>query len=60
MIVIQTYKYNKIIDQPEYKNYYATSGLKIEMEIINNDRVNNDLTKYGPIEIYNIFDTEED
>jgi hypothetical protein len=59
MLVIQTYKYNKKTDKPEYKNYYVTSGLKIEMDLIRSDKENNDLTKYGPIEIYNIFDTEE-
>jgi hypothetical protein len=59
MLVIQTYKYNKETNKPEYKNYYVTSGLKIEMDIIRNDKENNDLIKYGPIEIYNILDTEE-
>ena len=59
MIVIQTYKTENKTGAPVYKNYYVTSGLKIEMENINNDRNNNDLTKYGPITIYNIFETEE-
>lgn len=59
MLVIQTYKHNKQTNQPEYKNYYATSGLKIEMDLINSDKNNNDLNIYGPITIYNIFDTEE-
>jgi hypothetical protein len=59
MIVIQTYKRNLKTGNAEYKNYYATSGLKAEMAIIRNDRENNDLTKYAPIVIYNVFDTEE-
>ena len=59
MIVIQTYKIENKTGAPVYKNYYVTSGLSLEMEIINNDRNNNDLIKYGPITIYNIFDTEE-
>ena len=60
MIVIQTYKTENKTGAPVYKNYYVTSGLKIEMDLIKNDKENNDLTKYGPITIYNIFDTEEE
>ena len=59
MIVIQTYKIDKATGGPIYKDYHATGGVKIEMEIIRNDKNNNDLSKFGPIEIYNIFDTEE-
>ena len=59
MIVIQTYKRNLKTGTAEYKNYYATCGLAAEMAIIKADRDNNDLTKYGPITIYNVFDTEE-
>lgn len=59
MIVIQTYKRNLKTGNAEYKNYYATCGLKTEMDIIRNDRDNNDITKYDPIVIYNVFDTEE-
>lgn len=60
MIVIQTYKRVLKTDKPIYKDYYATSGLKAEMSIINDDRNNNDLSEYGPIVIYNIFDTNEE
>lgn len=60
MIVIQTYKRVLKTDEPIYKDYYATSGLKAEMSIINDDRNNNDLSEYGPIVIYNIFDTNEE
>ena len=59
MLVIQTYKIENNTGAPVYKNYYVTSGLALEMAVINGDRNNNDLNKYGPIEIYNIFDTEE-
>lgn len=59
MIVIQTYKIDKASGKANYKNYYATCGLAAEMGIIRRDKENNDLTKFGPIEIYNIFDTEE-
>jgi hypothetical protein len=59
MIVIQTYKMDKATCQPIYKDYFATCGLRAEMSIINQDRENNDLVKYSPIQIYNIFDTEE-
>lgn len=58
MLVIQTYKTENKTGAPVYKNYYVTSGLKTEMEVINHDKQNNDLNKYGPITIYNIFDTE--
>lgn len=59
MIVIQTYRTNKATGSPEYKNYYATSGISVEMAAIRSDKENNDMTKYGPITIYNVFDTEE-
>ena len=59
MIVIQTYRRNRETGNAEYKNYYATCGLHAEMAIIQQDRENNDLTKYEPIIIYNVFDTEE-
>jgi hypothetical protein len=59
MIVIQTYKTNNKTGAPVYKDYHATSGLFLEMAMIRNDRENNDLNQYGPITIYNIFDTEE-
>ena len=59
MIVIQTYKTENRTGAPVYKNYYATSGLFIEMAMINSDREKNDLSQYGPITIYNVFDTEE-
>ncbi len=59
MLVIQTYRIENKTGIPVYKNYYVTSGLKTEMAIIKNDKENNDLIKYGPITIYNIFDTEE-
>jgi hypothetical protein len=57
MIVIQTYKINKETGGPKYKDYCATCGVGVEMAAIRHDRQNNDLNKYGPIEIYNIFDT---
>jgi hypothetical protein len=60
MIVIQTYKIIKNTGMPIYKDYHVTSGLKIEMALINSDKENNDLNIYGPIEIYNIFDNEEE
>ena len=60
MIVIQTYKRVLKTDEPIYKDYYATCGLKAEMSIIQDDRNNNDLSIYSPITIYNIFDTSED
>lgn len=59
MVVIQTYKYNKTTGTYIYKDYHATCGVAAEMGIIRNDKNNNDLNLYGPIEIYNIFDTEE-
>lgn len=59
MIVIQTYRINNGTGKAEYKNHYATCGIKVEMGIIRNDKENNDMTQYGPITIYNIFDTEE-
>ena len=60
MIVIQTYKIEKATDKAIYKDYHATCGLKAEMSIIRQDRENNDLSRYSPIVIYNIFDTNED
>lgn len=60
MIVIQTYKLDKATGKAIYKDYHATCGLKAEMSIIRQDKDNNDLVKYGPITIYNIFDTNED
>ena len=61
MIVIQTYYRHR--DDPTrvtYRDYHATSGLKAEMSIINEDKRHHDLAKYEPIIIYNIFDTMED
>lgn len=59
MIVIQTYRTNKATGSPEYKDYHATCGIAAEMAAIRNDKEHNDLTKYDPIVIYNVFDTEE-
>lgn len=59
MIIINTYKVNKATGAPEYKDYHATCGLKAEMSIIEQDRQSNDVTKYSPIVIYNVWDTNE-
>ena len=59
MIVIQTYKTENRTGVPVQKNYYVTNGLQYTMAMINIDRENNDLNKFGPITIYNVFDTEE-
>lgn len=61
MITIQTLKTNKSTGNPIYKDYRHTGSdsIKLTMEIINDDRLNNDLSKYSPIEIYNIYDDKE-
>ena len=60
MIVIQTYYRHRETDNVTFKDYHATCGLKAEMSIIRQDKEHHDLTKYEPITIYNIFDTNED
>ena len=61
MIVIQTYyRHRDDASRVTYKDYYATSGLKAEMSIINEDKRHHDLAKYEPITIYNVFDTDEE
>ena len=59
MTVIQTYKTELATGNPIYKNYYATCGLKSEIAILNSDRDNNDLTKFSPIKICDVFETDE-
>ena len=60
MIVIQTCKVENVTGEPFYKNYYATTGVKLAMQEIQRDRDNNDLRIYSPIRIYNVFDTDEE
>ncbi|NFH01602.1 hypothetical protein FC831_15270 [Clostridium botulinum] len=61
MITIQTYKIEKSTGNATYKDYRHTNGsISLTMEQIQEDKNNNDLNKYEPIVIYNIFDDIED
>jgi hypothetical protein len=59
MIVIQTYKYNRITGECVHKEYKAAPSVADAMRRLNHDRLYNDLTIYDPIVIVNVFDTEE-
>ena len=60
MITIYTYRINNETGEAEYKAYRATTGVNIAMAEIRHDKENNDMTKYGPITIYNVFDDSEE
>lgn len=61
MLIIKTSKNHIDTLQPIYKDYYVTTkgALKLTMEEIYMDRMNNDISRYTPIFIYDIIDTEE-
>lgn len=57
MISIETMKIEKATQKLIYKTYRHTNGsISLTMEQIKEDRENNDLSIYTPIEIINIWD----
>lgn len=60
MIVIRTVKLEKATNKPYYKEYYCTTGVKMGMKELANDRNSNNLAIYTPIEIVSVFDTNEE
>ena len=59
MIIIQTYRHNRLTGLNEYTDYQTTFGILAAMAEIRAAKNKNDLSIYDPIEIYNIYDTEE-
>jgi hypothetical protein len=60
MIVIRTVKIEKATNKPYYKEYYCTTGVAAGMQELKQDKHNNDLAIYTPIEIVSVFDTNEE